>query len=42
MNARDPFGVDCRHLIKTAKDNLNHLQADNIVFFDTMKKTWGR
>ena len=30
MNARDTFGVDCRHLIETAKENLNHLQADNI------------
>ena len=42
MNARDTFGEDCSHLIKTAKQNLNQFQGENFVFFDAMKKTLGK
>jgi len=41
VNARDTFGEDCRHLIKTAKQNLNQFQGENFVFFDAMRKTLG-
>jgi len=42
VNARDTFGEDCRHLIKTAKQNLNQFQGENVLFFDAMKNTLGR
>lgn len=41
VNARDTFGADCGHLIKTAKQNLNQLQGESFVFVDAMKKTLG-
>lgn len=41
VNARDTFGEDCRHLIKSVKQNLNQFQGENVVFFDAMKKTLG-
>lgn len=41
VNARDTFGEDCRHLIKTVKQNLNQFQGENFVFVDAMKKTLG-
>ena len=41
VSARDTFGEDCSHLIKTAKQNLNQFQGENFVFFDAMKKTLG-
>lgn len=41
VNARDTFGADCEHLIKTAKQNLNQFQGENFVFVDAMKKTLG-
>lgn len=42
VNARDTFGEDCRHLIRTVKQNLNQFQGENFVFFDAMKKTLGK
>ena len=42
VNVRDTFGADCRHLIKTAKQNLNQFEGENLAFFDAMKKTVGK
>ncbi|KAL9983099.1 hypothetical protein ACROYT_G005228 [Oculina patagonica] len=41
VNARDSFGEDCRHLIKSVKQNLNQFEGENFVFLDAMKKTLG-